>query len=344
MSIKTPIFLTGYIGGAVLARLLEHPSADTFDITVLLRSEGKAKILESQFGVKAVIGTYQDYDKIESLVEDAHFVFHLADSDDVPLITAILSGMKKRHAKLGDLPNLIQTSGTGTLTDDARGLYPTETIYDDLNVEQIKSISPEAPHRSVDLLITEADTQGYLRAYIILPSTIYGLAKHSLVRAGVSNGISIQIPYLIRASLARKQAGMVGQGKALWPDVHIDDTANLCIAVFDAMYRDPSSIGHGWNGFYFGENGEHSWYQISKAIGDALVRLGISDNPEPTPFTSEELVKYFGSEQLGLGWGTNSRARGNRSRSIGWKPKHTVEDMLNSISQEVEVLANLQQQ
>ncbi len=115
-------------------------------------------------------------------------------------------------------------SGTGTLTDDARGIYATETVYDDLNVEQIKSIPTEAPHRSVDLLIVEADTQGYIRAYIVLPSTIYGLATHSLVRAGVSNGISIQIPFVIRASIARKQAGMVGEGKALWPDVHIDDS------------------------------------------------------------------------------------------------------------------------
>ncbi|KAI0701894.1 NAD(P)-binding protein [Cerioporus squamosus] len=341
MATKTPIFLTGatgYIGGAVLARLLEHPGADTFDITVLLRSESKAKILKSQFGVKAVIGTHQDYDKVERLVENAHVVFHLADADDIPLITAILGGMRKRHAKLGDLPILIHTSGTGTLTDDARGLYPTETVYDDLNVEQIKSIPLEAMHRTVDLLITEADTQGYLRAHIILPSTIYGFATHALVRACVSNGISIQIPFLIRASLARKQAGMVGQGKALWPDVHIDDTADLYITLFDAIVRDPSGVGHGWNGFYLVENGEHSWYQIGKAIGHTLVKLGLSNDPEPTSFTNEELVKYFGSEQSGLGWGTNSRARANRGRSIGWKPKYTTEDMLMSIQPEVEAL------
>ncbi len=74
------------------------------------------------------------------------------------------------------------------------------------------------------MLIAEADTQGYVRAYIVLPSLIYGFATHRLVKAGVSNSISIQIPFLIRASLARKQAGMIGQGKALWPDVHIDDS------------------------------------------------------------------------------------------------------------------------
>ncbi|TFK90669.1 NAD-P-binding protein [Polyporus arcularius HHB13444] len=342
MSTKTPIFLTGatgYIGGSVLSRLLEHPSADTFDITVLVRDGKKAQILESQFGVKAVVGTHQEHDKIEGLVENAHIVFHLPDPDDVPLIQAILRGMRTRHTKLGDLPILIHTSGTGTLADDARGVYPTDTVYDDLDVEQIKSIRPDAPHRPVDLLIAEADTQGYVRAYIVLPSLIYGFATHRLVKAGVSNSISIQIPFLIRASLARKQAGMIGQGKALWPDVHIDDIADLYLTVFDTAVRDPDAAEHGWNGFYLGENGEHSWYQVSKAIGHVLVGLGISNDPEPTSFTSEELVKYFGSEEDAFStWGSNSRARGNRGRSIGWKPRHTAEDMLKSITPEVEAL------
>ena len=114
-------------------------------------------------------------------------------------------------------------SGTGTLADDARGLYITDTIYDDLNIEQLKSINPQALHRPVDLLITEADAEGYVRAHIVLPSLIYGVATHALVRAGVSNSISIQIPGLIRAALDRRQAGMIGEGKSLWPNVHIDD-------------------------------------------------------------------------------------------------------------------------
>ena len=77
----------------------------------------------------------------------------------------------------------------------------------------------------LDLHIMEADKQGYLRAYLILPSTIYGSATHELVDAGVSNGMSIQIPVLIKAALARKRAGVVGKGVALWPNVHIDDSA-----------------------------------------------------------------------------------------------------------------------
>ncbi|KAI0360218.1 NAD-P-binding protein [Trametes cingulata] len=344
---KTPIFLTGatgYIGGSVLERLLKHPSANTFDISVIVRNPEKAKILESKFGVNVVVGNHQELDKLESLAENAHVVFHCADADDEPAAKAILSGLRKRHAKLGDLPILIHTSGTGVLTDDARGEYATETVYSDLNVEQIKSIPPTALHRNVDLAIMEADAQGYVRAHIILPSTIYGIAQGALFDAGVSNPHSIQIPYLIKASLDRKRAGVVGPGKALWPDVHIHDVADLYITLFDSIVSNPDKTGHGWEGFYFGENGEHSWYQISRAIGDALVELGVSSDPEPTPFTVEELVKYFGSEAMGWYSGTNSRCRADRGRSIGWKPRYTTEDMLKSIKPEVIAIQKQQQQ
>ncbi|OJT06574.1 hypothetical protein TRAPUB_2569 [Trametes pubescens] len=343
---KTPIFITGatgYIGGSVLERLLKHPSASTFDITALVRNEEKAKILESKFLVKVVRGSLQDLDKLEALAENAHVVFHTADADDEPAAKAILSGLRKRHATLGDLPILIHTSGTGLLTDDARGMYATETIYSDLNVEQLKAIPPTAFHRNVDLLIIEADTQGYARTHIIFPSTIYAIAEGSLFDAGVSNPHSIQIPYLIKAALARKQAGVVGKGKALWPDVHIHDVADLYITLFDSIVSNPDTTGHGWEGFYFGENGEHSWYQISRAIGDALVALGISKDPEPTSFTTEELIKYFGSEWMGNYSGSNSRCRADRGRAIGWKPKFTTEDMLKSIKPEVEAWIKKQQ-
>ncbi len=70
--------------------------------------------------------------------------------------------------------------------------------------------------------------------------------------------------------------------------------ADLYIVLFDAIRKDPSVPGHGREGFYFGENGEHNMYEVGKAIGDALVALGKSATPDPTPFTNEENQKYFG--------------------------------------------------
>ena len=65
--------------------------------------------------------------------------------------------------------------------------------------------------------------------------------------------------------------------------------------LFDAILLDPQGVPHGWEGFYFVENGEHTWYDISKQIGEAFVALGVSDVAEPTPFTDEELVRTWGT-------------------------------------------------
>ena len=66
-------------------------------------------------------------------------------------------------------------------------------------------------------------SSGYVRTFIVVPSTIYGIAQGPLVDLGIQNPYSIQIPALIRASLDRGQAGMVGQGKNLWPNVEIGE-------------------------------------------------------------------------------------------------------------------------
>jgi hypothetical protein len=65
--------------------------------------------------------------------------------------------------------------------------------------------------------------------YIILPSTIYGIASGPLVDLDLQNSHSQQIPALVKSSLDRGQGGMVGLGKNIWPNVHIDEgkLANL---------------------------------------------------------------------------------------------------------------------
>ena len=122
----------GYIGGSVLSRLFTHPGKSDFDITALVRSPEKAKKLED-FGVKTTIGSLKDTALLEKLAQDAHVVFNTvsqrveyrrvfvpmltmssqADSDDLDATTALLAGLKQRHAQTGDVPILIHTSGTG---------------------------------------------------------------------------------------------------------------------------------------------------------------------------------------------------------------------------------------
>jgi hypothetical protein len=107
---------------------------------------------------------------------------------------------------------------------DAKGAYPTETIYSDLRANPtakppllfIDSLPDTAFHRNVDLAIVEADKQAQIRAFIILPSTIYGINKTEVAERGIGNPQSQQVPTLIRASIDRGRSGMVGNGQNIW--------------------------------------------------------------------------------------------------------------------------------
>lgn len=330
---KTNFFLTGatgYIGGSVLTRFLAHPRADTFQFTVIVRDPKKAAKLE-ELGVRAVVGSHSDPALVEKLASEADVVIAAADVDDLGAAKATLAGLRKRHA-LGVVPIFINTSGTGVISDDAKGMHSDVTIYDDSDADQIETIAPTQMHRDVDLAITAADAEGYIKSYIILPSTIWGLATGRLV--DIQNPHSQQIPSLISAALDRGRAGIVGEGKNLWPNVEIHDLSELYTTLYDKIMAD-ADTGHGRNGFYFGASGEHSLYDVGKAIGAALVALGKSDNAEPTTFTQAELDKYFGGSAY---LGSNSRCRATRSLSIGWKPTKSTSDMLASIQPEMEAL------
>ncbi|KAJ7806540.1 NAD-binding protein [Mycena olivaceomarginata] len=326
---------TGYIGGSVLARFLAHPHAasNKFHFTVLVRDPTKAEKFGALGGnVTAVLGSHSDVQLVERLASEADVVIATADADDLGAAKATLTGLRKRHAQSGVAPIFINT--VSVLSDQAKGMYAGTTVYDDSDADQIEGIAPTASHRDVDLAITAADAEGYIKSYIILPSTIYGLATGLLVDAGLQNPHSIQVPSLISAALDRGRAGMVGEGKNLWPNVEIHELADLYTTLYDGIVAD-ASTGHGRNGFYFGASGEHSLYDVGRAVGAVLVALGKSESAEPTPFTQAELDKYFGgSPDLG----SNSRCRATRSLSLGWNPVKTTKDLLATIQSEVEAI------
>jgi hypothetical protein len=70
--------------------------------------------------------------------------------------------------------------------------------------------------------------------------------------------------------------------------------SDLYLALYKSILQEPSETGHGREGIYFGANGEHSLYEVCKAISQALVDEGRGKDGEPTTFTPEEVDKYFG--------------------------------------------------
>ncbi|KAI5120417.1 hypothetical protein M0805_006918 [Coniferiporia weirii] len=336
---KQTIFLTGatgYIGGSILWRLLRHNDVKSFRIRALVRDVAKAKRIADEFGVDTVVGNLSELRKLESLAAEADYVITTADIVDYSATKAILKGMKEHWKSTGKIPVLIQTSGTAILDDDAAGMFSSEKVYDDTKVEELEALPLSQPHREVDSAVISADKEGYARTYLVYPSTVYGIAKNGLTDARLQNPVSIQVPQIIRAGLDRGQGGMVGLGKNMWPNVHIDDQADLYLTLFNRIRADPEGVPHGRDGIYFAETGEHRLHDVYRRVAEALVSLGKGKSPEPTTFTRKEFLKYFGDGPDF--YGSNSRCTASRARSIGWKPSRNTSDFMASIRPEVEAL------
>jgi nucleoside-diphosphate-sugar epimerase len=178
--------------------------------------------------------------------------------------------------------------------DDAKGMHGNHITYDDTDIAQLKSIPETAIHRNVDLAVLAADKEGYVRSYLIYPSIIYGLATGPIFDAKLANPHSVMVPVLVKAAIDRGRSGMVGNGKNVWPLVHILDTAEFFIVLLENILKPPDGPGHGWEGFYFAENERFTSVDLATRIGDELAWLNKISDASPTTFTKEDLVKYFG--------------------------------------------------
>ncbi|KAJ7627859.1 hypothetical protein DFH06DRAFT_1208945 [Mycena polygramma] len=324
---------TGYIGGSVLEKLLTHPRSAEFQISVLVRDPAKAEKLKA-FKVTPVVGDLNsDFELITALAKDADVVFSLADSTNIPAEKAILAGAKARFETTKKRTTYIHVSGVGVIADlKVFGEHANSPVYDDMDAAQMAAISPNQPHRPVDLEILAADPDdsdedntGYIKSYIVLPTTVYGLATGRLVKAGIQKVNNGLLQPLIGVSLARGQGGMVGNGKNVWNSVEIDELAELFIILYDATVADPD-LAHGHQGLYFAESGEaYELSDVYKIVARILFNNGKGKSAEPTSFTTEEMKEL---SWLGPLIGSNANCMASRARALGWNPKKTETDFI----------------
>lgn len=102
-SVQSSVFIlgaTGYVGGSVLVRFQqEYPNIKW---SALVRNPKDVSAIEA-LGVKAIQGTQSDLGLIERTAAEHDVVLAIADSDDLPLTQAVLTGLESR-AKSGRAP------------------------------------------------------------------------------------------------------------------------------------------------------------------------------------------------------------------------------------------------
>lgn len=223
----------------------------------------------------------------------------------------------------------IHTSGTGILLfadiqASTYGLSFSKVIYDDLeHVSEVTSLPDSAPHREVDKIVLAAGTENAARVKtaIVCPPTIYGPGR------GPDNQRSHQVPELCRTSLETGYVPKVNEGKTYWGNVHVHDLSSLYLLLVEEAAAGGSTkewpdkpATWGAEGYYFCENGEHVWSEVSQWIADEAKKGGLIESSEVKSISPEEASKRtpFGQAL----WGANSRARAKRGREVlGWKPQ-----------------------
>ncbi|KAH8195252.1 hypothetical protein TruAng_010576 [Truncatella angustata] len=313
--------VTGYIGGDALYALNKaHPD---WEYSALIRTQEKADQVKKAYPkLRPIIGGLDDSDIIKEEASKVDIVLHTADaSDHEGAAKAIAAGLEAGHSS--SKPGFwLHTGGTGILTyfDESAGRlgeWEEKQFNDWDGVEELTTLPDEAFHRNVDKIVLEAGTKhgSSVKTALVCPPTIYGQGR------GPVNGRSRQAYELASLVLRKGYAPIVGGGRARWNSVHVHDLADAFVLLAEAAVAGNLS-GEIWGarGYFFAENGEFVWGDLSRLMARKAYELGyIKDEPKEQALSKDEAFEV--ADFQAVSWGLNSRSRGERlNRTLGWKP------------------------
>lgn len=291
---------TGYIGGSVA----QHLRRAGHTVVGLSRRPEKAAELRT-LGIEPVLGDLDDAAILAEQAREADAVVNAADSDHrgaAEALVAALSGSDKA---------LLHTSGSSIVAEDARG-EATEATFTEDRVTPGGDWVPapdKAARVAIDRLVLAAAEQG-VRSVVLCNSMIYGHGR------GLARD-SVQVPRLVRQARSSGVVRHIGAGRNKWSNVHLDDMAELYLR---ALSTAPAGS------FFFVENGEAAYADITRAIAEVL------DLGAPQSWDIESAVAEWGYEPAVYALGSNSRVRTVRAgQQLGWRPRHdSVVDWIHS--------------
>ena len=260
-------------------------------------------------------------------------------SDHEGAARAIAAGLARSHTK--EKPGYwLHTGGTGILCykDSANDFATlgqwTDEQYDDLaGVEKVVNLPDEAFHRNVDKIVLKAGTKNkdVVKTVIVCPPTIYGQSCHVTLCEWVNadyvgtgrgpvSGRGRQVYEMGKLILSKSLIPVVGQGKARWNNVHIEDLSDLYLLLLErAIAQDSNNDIWGSHGYMFAENGEHVWSDLAHTMSQEAEQQGLIKNAKVGALSKDAALDQAGFEAVS--WGLNSRAKAKRAREfLGWKP------------------------
>ncbi|KAF8850555.1 NAD(P)-binding protein [Acephala macrosclerotiorum] len=331
---------TGYIGGAVLAQILES-TPDVLakhQISVLIRGKEKVAVFE-KMGVKPILfNSLDETEFLRKLASEYDIIIHTASGFHTASAKALVTGLGDRRKQTGKEVHYIHTTGTSNLGDQPiSGKYHEDRTFSDKEdifaYEKLRESKQVYAQRTTDIAAIDTGFPLGVQTHLIMSPTIYGIGS------GEFNKVSIQVPRLIRASLKAGQALVIGDGKGVWNYVHIDDLADLYVILLQKIL-DGEKVPVGEQ-ILFSETGTFSWIDLSRGIADALYRLGAIKTADVKQITLEDAASHlFDGNLLGteLGFTSNSRTTSDLARELGWKPVKTEQDFKSHFLEEAKLI------
>jgi len=322
----TRIFLTGvtgYIGGTVFNVLRQNKD---YSITVLVRREDQAKKLK-ELGAQVVIGDLESYDLIKEESSKVDVVINTANVDHLGSTKAIIEGLELRAKQGGKKPFLLHTSGTGVLLDLKEGVLGEKgsEVWNEATLGDIDGIGKDRLHREVDIEVLKAGDSGRIDTAIICPPLIYGTGS------GPFNTHSYQLPGLVQTAILHKQAYHGGKGLNVWNNVHVLDLADLYAVLLENALQGKAPVNR--DGYYFAENGELNFLELTDEIARVLHARGVAESPKSKDLPTEGQDKLIHKFVL-LSTGYESRGKAEKGKKLGWKPHRP--SVLQSVTEEVD--------
>ena len=138
------------------------------------------------------------------------------------------------------------------------------------------------------------------------------------------------MPGLTKLTLKEKKAFQVGEGLALWANIHINDLSDCFLKLVEAAASGGGNATWDKEGYYFTENGEHAWGQMSKLIAEDAKKKTLIPTDEVATVSAED------ADRLGkhgfLLWGANSRCKAIRARKLlGWSPTRLIKNEVSDL-------------
>ncbi|TKA52728.1 hypothetical protein B0A53_04181 [Rhodotorula sp. CCFEE 5036] len=326
---------TGYIGGTILSTLLRD-NHEGVSYGVLIRNAKASDAYEARSITPHLFQGLDDLETIERVAAEYDAVINTASASHPESAKALLRGLARRQRENGVETFIIHTSGTSILGDHSEGKYASDRVYsdekDDL-YEFERTHSETYSQRVTDLAVTDTAQELGVKSYIVIPPTIYGKGT------GFFATISQQIPHLARLAIREGQAISINEGKSIWNHIHVEDVADFYSFLLTRILKgDDQQVGSGQRGYYFVQDGEHTWADVASGIAASLVKQGVLDSAEVRQGSADWVGEHlgFGTPQLiRLGFSSNARARDDRARALGWRPKKPEDDFAKHFDAEV---------